>query len=165
MRTPGPMGSVDDDNGYRNSNDDNGYRNPKHQSREGDWTCPKCGDLVFARNTCCRKCGLKREEAFMNTPGPMGSLDEGNGYRTSNDDNGYRNPKHQSREGDWTCPKCGDLVFARNTGCRKCGLTREEAETYEAKEGDLGSSFRAANFGVGTAKVMKPGDWTCPNCD
>lgn len=25
------------------------------------------------------------------------------------------------RPGDWDCPKCDDLQFARNTECRKCG--------------------------------------------
>jgi hypothetical protein len=31
---------------------------------------------------------------------------------------------HYSRPGDWECPGCGDLQFARNTHCRKCGRAR-----------------------------------------
>ncbi|CAE8581215.1 unnamed protein product, partial [Polarella glacialis] len=27
----------------------------------------------------------------------------------------------ERRPGDWDCPKCGDLQFARNAECRKCG--------------------------------------------
>merc|ERR1719416_381140 len=29
-----------------------------------------------------------------------------------------------SRPGDWTCPKCFDLQFARNLNCRKCNEPR-----------------------------------------
>jgi len=36
--------------------------------REGDWTCPQCGWMVFARNAECRKCG---------TPNPNGAGGKG----------------------------------------------------------------------------------------
>merc|ERR1739848_366141 len=28
----------------------------------GDWDCPKCGDLVFARNSACRICGTPKPD-------------------------------------------------------------------------------------------------------
>lgn len=28
------------------------------------------------------------------------------------------------KDGDWNCPKCDDLVFAKNSQCRKCGADR-----------------------------------------
>jgi len=31
----------------------------------------------------------------------------------------------QMRPGDWECPGCGDLQFARNAHCRRCGASRE----------------------------------------
>merc|ERR1712110_1185560 len=28
--------------------------------QEGDWACPSCSDIQFARNTVCRKCGTPK---------------------------------------------------------------------------------------------------------
>ncbi|CAE8604114.1 unnamed protein product [Polarella glacialis] len=33
----------------------------------------------------------------------------------------------ERRPGDWDCPKCGDLQFARNPECRKCGALPRSA--------------------------------------
>merc|ERR1712110_1048102 len=30
------------------------------------------------------------------------------------------------KPGDWLCPSCGDLQFARNTSCRQCGAARPD---------------------------------------
>lgn len=32
--------------------------------------------------------------------------------------------------GDWTCPQCNDLQFARNAVCRRCGDGGEMVEIY-----------------------------------
>merc|ERR1719359_593610 len=60
--------------------------------KPGDWVCYSCGDLQFAKNTECRKCGAAA---------PVG--------------------KGTKKPGDWFCPNCNDLQFAKNTECRKCG--------------------------------------------
>mmetsp|Transcript_12480 Transcript_12480/g.27807 ORF Transcript_12480/g.27807 Transcript_12480/m.27807 type:complete len:853 (-) Transcript_12480:88-2646(-) len=32
--------------------------------------------------------------------------------------------QHQWKQGDWICGECGDIQFARNTHCRRCGAPR-----------------------------------------
>jgi hypothetical protein len=66
--------------------------------KPGDWDCPSCGDLQFARNAQCRQCGAAK-------PGGGGA---GGG-----------------RPGDWKCASCGDFPqFARNDACRRCGAAK-----------------------------------------
>lgn len=40
------------------------------QIKEGDWVCPGCNDIQFAKNTACRKCG----QANPSMPGGMGQM-------------------------------------------------------------------------------------------
>lgn len=63
--------------------------------------------------------------------------------------NGKGNP------GDWNCPNCRDLQFARNTVCRSCGTS---------KPSHLVASSSTALALVPATKEMQPGDWTCPVC-
>ncbi|CAK0807953.1 unnamed protein product [Prorocentrum cordatum] len=73
-------------------------------SKPGDWICPGCNDLQFARNPVCRQC---------RTPRPAGA--------------GGQNTFGEA--GDWICSVCGDLQFRRNTECRKCGNTNKDSST------------------------------------
>lgn len=41
----------------------------KGKGKEGDWTCPQCGDNVFARNNACRQCGTGRPGGPVDTKG------------------------------------------------------------------------------------------------
>mmetsp|Transcript_9403 Transcript_9403/g.15180 ORF Transcript_9403/g.15180 Transcript_9403/m.15180 type:complete len:384 (+) Transcript_9403:53-1204(+) len=117
--------------------------------KPGDWICESCGDLQFARNTECRKCGAAppgsggREERVFEK---VESFSGGGGRSTM-------------RPGDWECAKCGDHVFARNASCRKCGAAKpdEREEMFDKAEVSRGK-------GKGAGKQMKPGDWHCPNC-
>lgn len=74
---------------------------PQQIAQPGDWHCPACGDLQFARNPTCRKCGAAK---------PFAIEDE-------------QNRRHQ-HPGNWDCPACGDLQFARNRACRKCNTPK-----------------------------------------
>lgn len=107
-----------------------------HQSLPGDWNCPNCNDLQFSRNSLCRKCG---------TPRPMGGGGQ-MGYEPAGKGLGGKG-KTQS-PGDWICGNCGDLQFARNTQCRKCGEPKP-----------VGSQAQG-----GLSFPSKPGDWNCPAC-
>merc|ERR1719183_1403455 len=78
-------------------------------SKPGDWYCPACGDLQFARNSTCRKCGTPN-------PDPMKSAQEMQAGMAT----GMGGPTQ--KPGDWYCPGCNDLQFARNTHCRRCGM-------------------------------------------
>eukprot|EP00435_Cladocopium_sp_Y103_P011829 s1932_g3.t1 len=37
--------------------------------------------------------------------------------------------REKARPGDWTCPTCNDLQFARNAACRRCGGAKPSMET------------------------------------
>jgi len=114
---------------------------PKFQPSPGDWYCSACGDLQFARNMQCRKCGTPNMMgaaqmmmglagcgggggAFVAKPaimapakgGVFGGMMNVGGKGASA--GGFQ---MQGMPGDWNCPACGDLQFARNTACRKCG--------------------------------------------
>ena len=105
--------------------------------RPGDWECPSCGDHNFARNTNCRRCGESRpSDAGGDSYG--GGFDGGDRYGGSSYGNfgggdryggdrggGYGGGGFGGRRpGDWECSNCGDLQFARNTNCRRCGHPR-----------------------------------------
>merc|ERR1711879_306867 len=41
----------------------------------------------------------------------------------------------QMRPGDWTCLACGDLQFAKNQSCRRCGASRPAPEPEQMAPG------------------------------
>jgi len=116
----------------------------------GDWSCAVCGDHQFARNTSCRKCGAPKGSAGAAGGGcgaAIGGCAAGGGF------GGDMKP------GDWNCPSCQDLQFARNAMCRRCGTPRPH--TLGGNGGALAAPM--AGFGGGGGN-MKPGDWICANC-
>jgi len=115
--------------------------------KPGDWICPACSDHQFSRNSMCRRCGEPRPQsvdggAMMNQVDPalvqtlvpmmmqqmqkMGFLPQGQQRPAK---------QHMTKPGDWVCPQCEDLQFARNTECRLCS-------TPKPAEGD--SNFDAS---------------------
>lgn len=110
--------------------------------RPGDWYCPSCNDLQFARNTNCRQCGTEKPD---DVGGPVGG-----GAIVGGMVGGGSTPRAE----DWTCPACGDLVFGKNAACRMCGTPRPGG-------GGKGGGGKAS---VGGKSGGKEGDWTCSNC-
>eukprot|EP00929_Paragymnodinium_shiwhaense_P044406 TRINITY_DN22793_c0_g1_i2.p1 TRINITY_DN22793_c0_g1~~TRINITY_DN22793_c0_g1_i2.p1 ORF type:complete len:1189 (-),score=224.19 TRINITY_DN22793_c0_g1_i2:264-3341(-) len=105
--------------------------------KPGDWICPACDDLQFARNANCRRCGEPAPDAEPMPPMSRNGAFSGGG----------------EREGDWICPSCGDMQFARNSNCRRC---------HEPKPG---SSGRAVGSSAGfPPQGTREGDWMCPGC-
>ncbi|KAJ1418392.1 Zinc finger, RanBP2-type [Sesbania bispinosa] len=68
--------------------------------KQGDWLCPKCNFLNFARNIKCLRCDSFCEEKIK-------QLKEDNNHLPL-------------KKGDWICNKCNFLNFARNTRCLQC---------------------------------------------
>lgn len=72
------------------------YVTPPVESRPGDWTCEKCGNVNFSHRIDCNRCVPNQPQNI------------------------------EAKPGDWICPreKCGNLNFARRTQCKKCSVNR-----------------------------------------
>ncbi|KAL8150753.1 hypothetical protein V2J09_020561 [Rumex salicifolius] len=68
--------------------------------KQGDWICPKCNFMNFARNIKCLRCN---------------GLCEDRVRRIIEDQ--YQLPL---KKGDWLCEKCNFLNFAKNSKCKLC---------------------------------------------
>mmetsp|Transcript_55501 Transcript_55501/g.125091 ORF Transcript_55501/g.125091 Transcript_55501/m.125091 type:complete len:287 (-) Transcript_55501:107-967(-) len=89
---------------------------------EGDWCCPKCHDVQWARNAFCRRCGMQKPldphaAACVKDLAEKGYFEGG--------------PQKAGMAGDWTCPKCYELVFANRPLCRRCHAPRPEGMAAE----------------------------------
>mmetsp|Transcript_25610 Transcript_25610/g.76381 ORF Transcript_25610/g.76381 Transcript_25610/m.76381 type:complete len:251 (+) Transcript_25610:99-851(+) len=96
----------------------------------GDWLCPRCGDHVFARNRACRRCATPKPEGAGDIGGCSSFADRG--LRPAGGLSGGNNQR--SLPGDWNCPKCKDLQFARNKQCRMCGCPKPEGGTSDNRD-------------------------------
>ncbi|XP_042467973.1 uncharacterized protein LOC122051089 [Zingiber officinale] len=68
--------------------------------KQGDWICPICNFLNFAKNMKCLHCNGESQERFK---------------RLQEDENHL-----PLKKGDWICEKCNFLNFAKNTKCLQC---------------------------------------------
>jgi len=127
-------------------------------ARAGDWYCPACNDLQFARNTHCRRCGQPNPGGGQQAAtgaggyGGFGAGGYGGGYSSGGS---YGGGNLEMRPGDWICPKCNDHVFAKNAVCRRCNTPNPKPE----------ASGGYAQVSYGKSQSVKPGDWYCPKCN
>ncbi|XAR63969.1 hypothetical protein NMG60_11024142 [Bertholletia excelsa] len=139
-------------NGQSSKNID--ARVPKDiEMKRGDWMCPKCNFMNFARNLQCREC---------NEDGPRG----------------VSSTVNELRKGDWVCSGCNFINFSRNQQCLKCKAERPKRASLnvEMKKGDwncpeCGLMNFASNKRCLQCSVQRPkreleaGQWECPECD
>merc|ERR1719221_2561426 len=119
-----------------------GSSNSNIAARIGDWNCPGCNDLQFAKNDKCRKCGLPKPKHIPEAP--------------DSEDKGPKGPiVHPAKPGDWICKNCNDLQFGRNMSCRKCGGPK----TTPLNEHNLDVAEKCA-----AGYASRAGDWICPVC-
>eukprot|EP00927_Polykrikos_kofoidii_P036391 TRINITY_DN3072_c0_g1_i1.p1 TRINITY_DN3072_c0_g1~~TRINITY_DN3072_c0_g1_i1.p1 ORF type:complete len:869 (+),score=121.65 TRINITY_DN3072_c0_g1_i1:81-2609(+) len=154
--------------------------------KEGDWLCPACGDLQFARNQSCRRCAAPNP-ALAPPPAPPRPPRSTNQRSVPTNENANHRGK-EMMPGDWICPNCDDLVFARNEACRRCGSgkaadTNQTADAQDVRDGDwicpkcgdlifarhnncrVCGTGRAPGRGAhGRDMEMKDGDWMCSHC-
>lgn len=115
----GEGGGADAFYGRRDRFGDNRRGGFEQEKKEGDWDCPDCGFLNFARRTTCFKCGPQAR--------PVRPFDT---YGRENRDG------RELREGDWKCPDCGFTNFASRTVCKRC---TEGAGSFSGGYGGRGS--------------------------
>ncbi|CAM0875179.1 unnamed protein product [Alopecurus aequalis] len=93
-----------DSKGPGSGNEKAAQRMPKGQSavpmKQGDWNCPKCNFLNFAKNIKCLRCDGEFQER----------------YQLMHEDQDHLPLK----KGDWICKRCNFLNFAKNTRCLQC---------------------------------------------
>ncbi|KAF0910220.1 hypothetical protein E2562_001416 [Oryza meyeriana var. granulata] len=69
------------------------------EMKKGDWLCPNCNFLNFARNRHCLECKADGPKKIVAATTEM-------------------------KTGDWICPQCHFMNFARNKMCFKCEESR-----------------------------------------
>uniref|UniRef100_A0A0D9VY48 RanBP2-type domain-containing protein n=1 Tax=Leersia perrieri TaxID=77586 RepID=A0A0D9VY48_9ORYZ len=73
---------------------------PSVPMKQGDWNCPKCNFLNFAKNIKCLRCNGEFDERYQLL---------------------HENQEHLPlKKGDWICKRCNFLNFAKNTRCLQC---------------------------------------------
>ncbi|KAK3149576.1 hypothetical protein QOZ80_3AG0219350 [Eleusine coracana subsp. coracana] len=91
---------------------------------------------------------------------------------------GRKAAETEMKRGDWLCPKCNFLNFARNHHCLECkadGPTKIEVAITEMKMGDwICTQCHFMNFsrnkicfkceGPRPKRQLNPGEWECPSC-
>mmetsp|Transcript_32516 Transcript_32516/g.101438 ORF Transcript_32516/g.101438 Transcript_32516/m.101438 type:complete len:241 (-) Transcript_32516:65-787(-) len=125
-------------------------------SKPGDWICPMCGDLVFAKRTSCNMCGfgdgMPGLTAVPNGQKPGDWICQNCGdlvfsYRDKCNKCGASKSRSVQRlgtkKGDWACPGCGDLVFASKDACTMCGTPKPDEDDDKGPYGARGRRYGA----------------------
>ncbi|KAJ6843933.1 zinc finger protein VAR3, chloroplastic [Iris pallida] len=107
------------------------------EMKKGDWLCPRCKFLNFARNVRCLKCkedGPKRVN-FGDTEMKLGdwSCPQCEFMNFARNKKCFRcqesRPERELNPGEWECPSCDFVNFRGNKVCKKCNQDRPEDDT------------------------------------
>lgn len=88
-----------------------GYRGGPQANVSGEWNCPSCSNMNFAKRMECFKC---------HTPRPSASDDPQQSLKQQAIPN-FANP------GDWTCKACSNINWARRNTCNRCNAPKPTA--------------------------------------
>ena len=126
---------------------------------DGDWICGQCQGNNFARRTDCFKCRAPKDES--STPGggdggfrggrgggPPGGFRGGRGGVGGGGGTDRGPPGHVQNPGDWTCPDCSNMNFAKRMECNRCKAPRPPGSGPPPSRGGFGG-FRGGGGGRG----------------
>lgn len=95
------------------------------QQYQPDWRCTSCGNINFARRTECKQCGKPRTADAQPAYAPNHAA-----LKASQQIRGLAGPKTVIMgPGDWNCPSCGFMNFARRMECLQCKTDKPKSGT------------------------------------
>eukprot|EP00670_Eutreptiella_braarudii_P020985 CAMPEP_0174360794 /NCGR_PEP_ID=MMETSP0811_2-20130205/56028_1 /TAXON_ID=73025 ORGANISM="Eutreptiella gymnastica-like, Strain CCMP1594" /NCGR_SAMPLE_ID=MMETSP0811_2 /ASSEMBLY_ACC=CAM_ASM_000667 /LENGTH=186 /DNA_ID=CAMNT_0015496877 /DNA_START=196 /DNA_END=756 /DNA_ORIENTATION=+ len=145
------------------------------QGKPGDWYCPSCGNLNFARRVACNMCNTAAPGFAQGYAAAIEQLNGHSGHLGMGMGMGGMGPPVQKTgpppmPGDWRCTQCGNVNFARRTSCNKCGVAKE-GNSEDVGAGNLQADMWGAytlpgaqGFAGPKPQKMMVGDWVCPAC-
>lgn len=92
--------------------------------RDGDWECPECKNINFAKRTECNRCKASKPLPDRKDRKPATHLG---------------GPPGLFKEGDWVCPKCRNVNFQRRNKCNRCGEMKPDDN--EVRTGKAGGHY------------------------
>ncbi|XRB09199.1 UPF0481 protein [Pycnococcus provasolii] len=116
--------------------------------KPGDWNCPGCGHLNFARRTNCQRCGGYRPGVGGGYHGGHGGFGDhqafGGQQWGGRQDRMYGGPS--VRPGDWYCSACGAHNFASRGQCFRCGMIKPEGAEHTIAGGYGGGGYQQRGY-------------------
>lgn len=124
--------------------------------KQGDWLCPKCSFLNFARNIKCLRCNGLFQERLRKLGEDQDHLPLKKGDWLCDKCkflNFAKNakclqcsekpPKRQLNPGEWECDSCNYINFRRNIMCLRCDYRRPKGSTYCESSSQLDDDSRS----------------------
>jgi hypothetical protein len=116
--------------------------------RPGDWDCPSCNYLNFASRVACQSCSKpKPSDGYADGYGSVGG-----GVSGMETTCHQETRKFERKEGDWDCPTCQHMNFAKRDSCRSCGTLKEGINNGHVQQQQDPTTKRAQ-------------DWACLGCN